>query len=397
VTLAEGSNVWVVCHHVGEWSEAWLWRQLTGMRRLRPHVVTWEYKNREHYPLGGIDADVLAFTAQPTGGPGRWGVRAANLLSCNWYGSFGAELSELRRIAARSKPAAIIAHFGHMALRVLPLSASLGIPLVAHFHGMDLTSMLRNRWYLASLKRSIPRFAGMIAVGSPQRAWLLEHGAAPERVHVIPCGTPTDSFGMVERPARTQGVRFVAVSRLVDWKGVDITLRAFSQIAERFDATLDIAGDGPERAALELLAAELRIGQRVIFHGRTPNERVKALLDAGDVFVQHSITLPSGSAEGFGVSITEAAATGLPVVVTRSGGIPDQVIDGETGYLVEERDARGMSERMASLAADPALRTAMGAAGRRRAVECFDTCGQIRKLEDVVLAAIRRAAGGGGR
>ena len=90
-----------------------------------------------------------------------------------------------------------------------------------------------------------------------------------------------------------------------------------------------------------------------------------------------------------GVSVAEAAATGLPIVATRCGGIVDQVIDGKTGFLVEQRDVDGMAEYMVKLGLEPDLRTKMGQAGRERMVAEFDTQKQIAELESVLLDCCR--------
>src|SRR5690606_39210585 len=116
--------------------------------------------------------------------------------------------------------------FGQIALRILPLATMGGIPLVAHFHGLDLSSLLRNRWYRWSLLRCLSSFDAIVVVGSHQRKWLVEHGADPEKVYLIPCGVPTSDFQPLPRPAGEQ-CRFIAVSRLVEGKGLEFSLRAF--------------------------------------------------------------------------------------------------------------------------------------------------------------------------
>jgi glycosyltransferase involved in cell wall biosynthesis len=104
--------------------------------------------------------------------------------------------------------------------------------------------------------------------------------------------------------------------------------------------------------------------------------------------LQHSLVGQDGSIEGFGVSVAEAAASGIPVVATRCGGILDQVVHGETGLLVEPRDIEGMSLAMLRLAVDRELRARLGLAARQRAVALYDTATQVAKLEQVLLAAI---------
>jgi glycosyltransferase involved in cell wall biosynthesis len=97
--------------------------------------------------------------------------------------------------------------------------------------------------------------------------------------------------------------------------------------------------------------------------------------------------------EGFGVSIVEASACGLPVVVTAVGGIAEQVIDGGTGLFVPQRDPEAMAAAMLELARRPELRRRLGQGGRQRAVQCYDAARQTRRIERVLWSVIadRRA------
>ena len=98
----------------------------------------------------------------------------------------------------------------------------------------------------------------------------------------------------------------------------------------------------------------------------------------------------NGSVEGFGVSVSEASATALPVVVSDCGGLPDQVLDGETGFIVAQRDLDGLVAAMGSLVKDRDLARRLGRAGRARMGARFDTGDQVRRLEDVLVGAARR-------
>ncbi len=384
-------SVVIVAQHLGVTSEVWLWRQIVGFDRIVPTVLTWEYKNEREFPLNGTPMRVMTSDPTPYNGRRRWLSRVQNLSGRNFFGTVGKESRELRKWFSKQNPAAILCHFGHVALRILPVANDLGIPLVAHFHGMDLSSMLTNRWYRWSLDRCLCSFTGVVVVGSQQKQWMLDQGVDPERVHLIPCGVPTEEF--TPFPIGSQDISrpfcILSTSRLVPWKGVDYTLRAFAEFSTRAQKSceLHVVGDGPERSALTSLAADLGISKQVFFHGDRPPAFVHAQMQRCDVFVQHSLDGDNGWVEGFGVSISEAAATGLPVIVTNCGGIPDQVVDGRTGLILPQRDVRAMANAMRQLARDPELRRRMGDAGRSHMAQHFDTRVQIGKLEDVLLAA----------
>lgn len=384
-------SIVVVSDEIGETSQVWLWRQIIGFDRIKPTVLTWEYKNCNDYPLNGTPIKRMTPYPKPDRGISRWLFRFRNLAGRNFYGSVGKEKRELRDWLKQQRPDAILCHFGHVALRILTVANDLGIPLVVHFHGMDLSSMLNNHWYRWSLIRALPRFAAMVVVGSHQRKLLIEHGANPQKLHLIPCGVPTEEFTPSPNTSHDihQPFRILTTSRLVPWKGVDYTLRAFAELATKTKSCeLHVIGDGSEREALIRLAVDLGIRDQVFFHGDRPPAFVHAQMQQSDVFVQHSLDGDNGWVEGFGVSISEAAATGLPVIVTRCGGIPDQVVDRKTGFVLPQRDVRSMTNAMIQLAQDSELRRHMGDAGRSHMVQHFDARNQIAKLEDVLLAAI---------
>lgn len=167
-------------------------------------------------------------------------------------------------------------------------------------------------------------------------------------------------YGLGDRPV------VVCVSRLVPRKGQDALIRAFPEIRRRVPGTaLLLVSGGPYRAKLEALARRTGVADDVIFTGTIPWEDLPAHFAAGDVYAMPCRTRNRGlDVEGLGIVYLEASATGLPVVVGDSGGAPDAVRDGETGYLVNGRDIGQIADRVATLLADPESARRMGAAGR---------------------------------
>jgi phosphatidylinositol alpha-1,6-mannosyltransferase len=163
-------------------------------------------------------------------------------------------------------------------------------------------------------------------------------------------------YGLSDRPV------VVCVSRLVPRKGQDVLIRALPQIRRRVPgAALLIVGGGPNRARLEKLAA----GSDVVFTGSVPWADLPMYFAAGDVFAMPCRTRNGGlDLEGLGIVYLEASATGLPVVAGNSGGAPDAVREGETGFVVDGRDVAQVADRVATLLADPDRAKRMGAAGR---------------------------------
>lgn len=385
----ERPRLLVACRALGVASETWLWRQVEGLGRFDRHVLCWEDERAGRDGAGGAAVHLLetAF-ADPERGARRWVHRLRMLPTGNVMGAIGRERERIERLFDEVGPGLVLAHFGPIALRVLPVARRRGIPVVVHFHGYDIFPKLGDKYYRWSLGNSFGDFAAMVVVGSHQREVLTRMGADAGRIHLIPCGAPTEEFapGLAcdARPCR-----FIGVSRMEAWKGVDYTLRAFRLALGRVPGIeLHLVGGGEMEAELRRMAQDGGPGGAVHFHGVQPAAEVRRLLRECDVFVQHSVAQGSGRVEGFGVAIAEASATGLPVVVTRTGGIADQVVDGETGRLVAERDVEGMAAAMVELARDPEARRRMGMAGRRRVMEHFDTSKQVAKLEAVLLGVL---------
>ncbi|MFE9872333.1 glycosyltransferase family 4 protein [Micromonospora sp. NPDC005686] len=167
-------------------------------------------------------------------------------------------------------------------------------------------------------------------------------------------------LGLADRPV------VVCVSRLVPRKGQDMLIRALPAIRRRVpDAALLVVGGGPYRSTLEKLARQTGLERDVVFTGSVPSAELPAHYAAGDVYAMPCRTRNRGlDVEGLGIVYLEASATGLPVVAGDSGGAPDAVREGETGYVVGGRDVAQLADRVATLLADRDLARQFGAAGR---------------------------------
>ncbi|WP_030564282.1 glycosyltransferase family 4 protein [Streptomyces aureocirculatus] len=168
-------------------------------------------------------------------------------------------------------------------------------------------------------------------------------------------------LGLSERPV------IVCVSRLVPRKGQDTLILAMPRILAREpDAVLLVVGGGPYENELRKLAAETRVADSVVFTGAVPWAELPAHYGAGDVFAMPCRTRRGGlDVEGLGIVYLEASATGLPVVAGDSGGAPDAVLDGETGWVVRGGSAEDAADRIVALLGDAELRGRMGERGRQ--------------------------------
>ncbi|GAB2595157.1 glycosyltransferase family 4 protein [Streptomyces capparidis] len=169
-----------------------------------------------------------------------------------------------------------------------------------------------------------------------------------------------ERLGLTGRPV------VVCVSRLVPRKGQDTLIRAMPRVLARVpDAALLVVGGGPYRRSLERLAESAGVRDAVVFTGAVPWAELPAHYEAGDVFAMPCRTRRRGlDVEGLGIVYLEASATGLPVIAGDSGGAPDAVLDGETGYVVPGGSPEAAAERVVRLLTDPELRRRMGERGR---------------------------------
>ncbi|AJP01665.1 GDP-mannose-dependent alpha-(1-6)-phosphatidylinositol monomannoside mannosyltransferase [Streptomyces cyaneogriseus subsp. noncyanogenus] len=213
--------------------------------------------------------------------------------------------------------------------------------------------------YLGEYTRS--RIAGALTERAAARMTQLPPGVDEKTFHPGSGGDEVRArLGLTDRPV------VVCVSRLVPRKGQDTLIRAMPRIlAAEPDAVLLIVGDGPYGKDLRRLARETGVAGSVRFTGAVPWEELPAHYGAGDVFAMPCRTRRGGlDVEGLGIVYLEASATGLPVVAGDSGGAPDAVLDGETGWVVRGGVPEEAADRIVTLLGDAELRRRMGERGR---------------------------------
>ena len=181
----------------------------------------------------------------------------------------------------------------------------------------------------------------------------------------------------------------LCLSRLVPRKGQDMLIRAFGQIRRRVPgAALVIVGGGPHRETLEALVQRAGVADDVLFTGGVPGDELPAHHAMADVFAMPCRTRGAGlDVEGLGIVFLEASASGVPVVAGRSGGAPETVRDGETGWVVDGTDVDAIATAVGDLLADPATAARMGAAGRDWVVQNWQWRTQGARLRGLLSGA----------
>jgi phosphatidyl-myo-inositol dimannoside synthase len=246
-----------------------------------------------------------------------------------------------------------------------------------------LSSLVAQALAGADLLLSVSRFTESRVVGLLRR-----HDLASPDVDLLRARVDVERF---HPAAHTSSIRrrygiddsapiVLTFGRLVRRKGVHRLIDAMEEIHRRVpEAILVVGGTGPQEKHLRLQAGEARVP--VVFTGRVPDEAAPALYSAASVFVLPVTDRWFGlEFEGLGVVLLEAAACGTPCVTGRSGGTPEAVIDGTTGFVVDARDPVALSERVSFLLKEPELATQMGRAGRRHVEEEFTQRGLPESL-----------------
>jgi len=271
-------------------------------------------------------------------------------------------------------------HFGPFGLRGMFLRdvAALSGKLVITFHGADLTKDIRA--FGPELYRRLFKSGDLfLPISEFWEQRLKELGCPSQKIKVHRMGIDCKEFAFSQREIGTEVTRLVSVCRLVEKKGIEYAIRAVAAVVRTGRAVqYDIIGDGPLRPHLSKLVEQLAMSSFVTIHGSKRKPEVVAMLMSSHMLLAPSVTAANGDQEGIPVALMEAMATGLPVVSTWHSGIPELVSDGESGFLVEERDVGSLEERLIYLLDHPDIRARMGQRGRMFVEAQFE----IDKLND---------------
>jgi colanic acid/amylovoran biosynthesis glycosyltransferase len=287
----------------------------------------------------------------------------------------------------------IHAHFAPDAALVLPIAKKLKIPLFVTCHGSDITvtdialikSMKLSAYRYLLARRHLIRYTSLFMTCSDfLREKMISKGYPAEKVVRHYLGIDTTRFipALQNSNSPQSAPFFLSIARHTDVKGLDILLRAFALVLIDYpDLRLVQIGGGALTGTLKALALELGVDKNVDFLGPQSSEQVLPYLQACLAVVLSSRKSASGAEEAFGLVLAEAAACEVPCIGTRVGGIPEAVIDGETGFLTEPENVQDLAEKMKLLFANPELRKRMGKRGREMACDIFDIKKQTKKLE----------------
>jgi colanic acid/amylovoran biosynthesis glycosyltransferase len=367
-----------------------IYRQVTGLRRFETFVMTKERLHADRFPFEAIEVlprPRINFLA-------RFHKKYIRHMEPVFYRG---EYDQLSGVLSRRHADLLHVYFGHTGVHLLPFLRNWTGPSLVSFHGMDIMPRPNEPGYDARLRELLQALPMVLARSKSLATRLVELGCDPQKIRINRTAIPLDAFPFRERSIPRGGAwRLAQASRLIEKKGIDDALRAFAKFrATHAAATFTIAGEGPMREKLETLARELGVAEAVTFSGFQSQAQLRALYEASHIFIHPSRTTGGLDQEGIPNSMLEAMASGLPIVATLHGGIPEAVEDGISGLLTAESDPEGLCASLLALTSSPARHNAMGPAAARSVRHLFEHSASIAALEsfyDELIESHRRKA-----
>lgn len=364
-------TIGVLRHYFLPPSETFIYTSLRSLTRYRAAAFAIARRSAEKFPWG----DVTALRSLRGGMVESW---------LYWATSWSPRYTRWAR-----RVRLIHAHMGYTGPYALGVARRLGLPLVTSFYGKDVTlRSSRDRWasathwhYWLRSKALFQRGDRFVVLSRHMADALAAQGVAREKLRVVPLGTDLARWDVPRLVGVTGALRVLMVGREVEKKGFDDGLRACARAREAgVDVRPVLLGTGEGLGpALQRLAAELKLE---VTWPAPSTSVVDAMRDA-DVLLVPSRTASDGDQEGTPTVICEGSAARLPIVATRHAGIPEQVDDGVTGLLADERDVDGLAHALVELAGDPDRRLEMGRLGREKIAREYSLDAHRDKLQAV--------------
>ena len=363
-----------------------IYRQITAMNRCQPVVIAQKREQAKRYPF-----EPVHIVAKP----------ATHFLRRFWFRQLrdtpwqisGPELRALLRILAKTDARLLHIYFGHIAVHLLPLIRAWQKPSIVSFHGADVMVDMGRPAYRSATREMLDAVKLVLVRSESLRRAVIDLGCDEKKIQLQRTGIPLDEFPFRGRsfPPRGRGGewRFVQAGRLIEKKGLPVTLHAFARFSGQYpNARLTIAGEGPLLSTLQELTHELKIDNRISFTGFISQEQLRDLFYASHIFMHPSETGSDGNQEGIPNSMLEAMASGLPVFATEHGGIPEAIENGVSGVLVPEHNHEELGRTLLNAVQDPDFLSRVGRAGADAVAQKFDQRIQVRRLEDIYLHAM---------
>jgi colanic acid/amylovoran biosynthesis glycosyltransferase len=281
----------------------------------------------------------------------------------------------------------VFAEFGQTGAALLNVCKYGKIPLVAMFHGADISVNKIVEEYKERYLSLFNYSKKIIVVSQYMENRIVSMGCDADKIVYTPCA-PNDRFFDL-KPQFTENRTFFAIGRFVDKKAPYYSILAVKRVAELYpDVKLYIGGDGPLMNVCLNLIRYYNLEKNIFLLGVVDHQVCEEILKKALAFVQHSVTALDGDMEGTPVAVLEASACGLPVISTRHAGIAEVIVDGETGFLVNEHDVDEMAAKMIYLIENPEIARKIGENGKRRVRDNFSMKNHLSVIENALLSSL---------
>lgn len=354
-----------------------VYRQVTGVRAFRNLVVTRRRENSARFPHD----DLIILKKSRL----RVLHRIWHRITGNRVPVCARERLQLSRIVRREAVGLVHIYFGTEAARLLSWLPFAGVPLVVSFHGADVSNAISS----FELDR-VCGFAKLVLHRSESlKEALLSRGVPASKLRANPTGIPIPQECPLPSFSPGQPLRLLQACRFIEKKGIDVSLKAIQILLHRgMDVLLTLAGDGPLRPRLEQEANQLGIASRVRWTGFLTSEQLAEEYRNHAVFLHPSRETRSGDREGIPNSLLEAMAYARVVIATRHSGIPEAVVDGVNGFLVDHADPTLLADAILGIVSNTSQAAWLASAARQTVLDRFSAEAGISQLENCYREAM---------
>ncbi len=369
-------------------TETWIHEQIKNLKKYQPVIYAHDKENMDIFPLGNIKIRSLEL---------KKGLRDPFIFFnegwnkvFNFYPIFAFNL-------IKDRPKLVHAHFGPSGYSFLKLKKMFNFPLITTFYGFDL-SMLPQQYpeWKIRYKRLFKEGEKFLVEGHHMKKCLIDLGCPEERIIVQHLGIDLEKIKYVPRKLLDENkeIRILISASFREKKGIPYAVEAFVRVKQahpEMKFILTIIGDSRGTSAEEKEKKKIfdtidkyNIKDCVKMLGYQPYSVFLRELYQHHVFLHPSVHASDGDTEGGApVSIIEASASGMPILSTMHCDIPEVVINGESGYLVPERDAEVLAERLEFIICHPKVWEQMGEKGREHVEKNYNVITQVEKLEEI--------------